>query len=182
MRIAVVSLLSLLAATGCVRQESLQPVEFVGDAPLQPPDPVVVADVSVAPNGVESSPPPRATPSLRPSDEPVTFLLGAGYGALGHIDLEPCRESGLPSGYLRMRVTFRPGGGVARAAVESLAQPPAEALSCVGQHLAAAMVPAFDGSDVTLSKSFFVGADGDARGLGPAILVQRETVRDTGRP
>jgi hypothetical protein len=182
MRTAVLSLLSLLAATGCVRQESLKPVGFVSDVPLQPGDHLVLAAVVVDPGDVESAPPPQTAPYLRPSDEPVTFRLGAGYGALGHVDLEPCRDSGLPQGYLRMRVTFRPGGGVARATVETQQQPPSEALSCVGQHLAAAMVPAFDGSDVTLSKSFFVGADGDARGLGPAILVQRETVRDTGRP
>jgi hypothetical protein len=179
MRTAVLSLLSLLAATGCVRQESLGPVEFAADAPPEPAERVVVADVSVGASDVDAAP-VHAAASLRPSDEPVSFRLGAGYGALGHVDLESCRDLGLPSGYLRMRVTFRQSGGVAHATVESPAQPPSEALSCVGRHLAATMVPAFDGSDVTLSKSVFVAADG--RGLGPAILVQRETLRDTARP
>jgi hypothetical protein len=180
MRTAVLSLLSLLAATGCVRQESLGPVEFAADAPPEPAERVVVADVSVGASDVEAAPVHAAAPSLRPSDEPVSFRLGAGYGALGHVDLESCRDLGLPSGYLRMRVTFRQSGGVAHATVESQAQPPSEALSCVGRHLAATMVPAFDGSDVTLSKSVFVAADG--RGLGPAVLVQRETLRDTAGP
>jgi hypothetical protein len=88
--------------------------------------------------------------------EPALFRLGAGYGALGQIDLAPCRNQGLSPGYLRVRVTFQHNGRVARAAVESVVAPPTEALACIGEQLEAAMVPVFDGIDVTLSKSFFV--------------------------
>jgi hypothetical protein len=34
--------------------------------------------------------------------------------------------------------------------------PPEEALDCIGEQLELAMVPVFDGGDVTLSRSFFV--------------------------
>jgi len=88
--------------------------------------------------------------------DPILFRLGAGYGALGHVDLAPCRDQGLPQGYLRLRVTFRASGRVVRAAVETPVAPPAEALTCIGEQLEMAMVPLFEGGDVTLSKSFFV--------------------------
>jgi hypothetical protein len=55
-----------------------------------------------------------------------------------------------------MRVTFHPSGHVVRAAVESEAPPTDEALACVSEQLEVAMVPAFDGEDVTLSRIFFV--------------------------
>ncbi len=97
------------------------------------------------------------SPADRPRPDPVPFRLGAGRGALGRLDLEPCREQGLPQGYLHVRVTFRHNGHVVHAAVESPAAPPNEALACIGEQLQAmAMVPAFDGGDVTISKSYFV--------------------------
>jgi hypothetical protein len=82
--------------------------------------------------------------------------MGAGYGALGHVDLAPCRDQGLAPGYLHMRVTFRDSGRIVRAAVESPVPPPQEALECIGEQLKMSMVPIFEGGDVTLSKSFFV--------------------------
>jgi hypothetical protein len=88
--------------------------------------------------------------------EPVPFHLGAGYGALGQVDLHSCRDQGLQAGYLRMHVTFRDDGRIVRVAVEAGDAPPDEALACIGQQLKMAMVPAFDGDDVSLSKSFFV--------------------------
>jgi hypothetical protein len=88
--------------------------------------------------------------------DPVPFHIGAGYGALGHVDLHSCRDQGLQAGYLRMHVTFRDDGRIVRAAVEAGDAPPDEALACIGQQLKMAMVPAFDGDDVSLSKSFFV--------------------------
>ncbi|MBV9949159.1 MAG: hypothetical protein JOZ69_20085 [Myxococcales bacterium] len=86
----------------------------------------------------------------------MLFRLGAGYGALGRLDLSTCREQGLQPGYVHVRVTFRHSGRVVRAAVESSVAPPQGALDCIGEQLEWAMVPVFDGGDVTLSKSFFV--------------------------
>jgi hypothetical protein len=59
-------------------------------------------------------------------------------------------------GYLHMRVTFRHSGHVVRAIVERPAPPPDEALQCIAEQLQLAMVPVFDGDDVTLSRSYFV--------------------------
>jgi hypothetical protein len=97
--------------------------------------------------------PPREGRARR---EPALFHLGAGYGALGHVDLRTCRDQGLQPGYLRIHITFRDDGRIVRAAVEAGESPPDEALACIGEQLKMAMVPAFDGDDVSLSKSFFV--------------------------
>jgi hypothetical protein len=53
-------------------------------------------------------------------------------------------------------VTFAPSGHVVSAAVETPLAPPQEALTCIGDQLEVAMVPAFDGADVTLSRTLFV--------------------------
>jgi hypothetical protein len=126
-----------------------------------PPSPGEVREVIVASEGAneeESEPASgRGAPSGHPpAPDPVLFRLGAGYGVLGHIDLAPCRAQGLQTGYLHMRVTFRHSGRVIRAAVESLVPPPPEALACIGEQLELAMVPVFEGGDVTLAKSFFI--------------------------
>jgi hypothetical protein len=98
---------------------------------------------------------PSARPALLPP-EAALFRLGAGYGAIGRLELAPCREQGLPAGYLHVRVTFRDDGRVVRAAVEGPVAPPPQALACIGEQLKLATVPIFAGGDVTLSKSFFV--------------------------
>jgi hypothetical protein len=88
--------------------------------------------------------------------DPIFFALGAGYGALGRIDLAPCKDQGLPPGYLRLRVTFRGSGRVVRAAIESPVAPPPDALACIANQLEAAAVPIFEGEEVTLSKTLYV--------------------------
>jgi hypothetical protein len=93
--------------------------------------------------------------ALHPPD-PVLFHLGAGYGALGRVDLALCRDQGLQVGYLHLYVTFRVDGRIVRAVVESPVAPPPDALACIGEQLKVSMVPVFDGGDVTLSRSFFV--------------------------
>lgn len=89
-----------------------------------------------------------------PRSDPVPDR--AGHGALGQVDLSPCREVGLESGYLRLRVTFQGSGRVVHAAVESPTPPPQDALDCIAEQLQVAMVPRFDGRDATLSRSLFV--------------------------
>jgi hypothetical protein len=49
---------------------------------------------------------------------------------------------------------------VAHASVESPTPPPPAALACISERLQAAAVPAFEGGDVTLSKSLYVVSDG----------------------
>lgn len=89
------------------------------------------------------------------------FALGAGYGALGRIDLAGCRDQGLPPGYWHVRVTFGPSGRIVHASVESPVAPSREALACVADKLTEPSVPRFDGHGVTLSKSIFVAPPGD---------------------
>ena len=153
-----VPLLSL--AAGCVHQTTTELV--TADAPsaaatepretrsieLAYDKPIDDASESVA---AASSAPPASHPP-----DPVLFHLGAGYGALGRVDLAPCRDQGLQVGYLHMYVTFRVDGRIVRAVVESPVAPPPDALACIGEQLKLASVPVFDGGDVTLSRSFFV--------------------------
>jgi hypothetical protein len=147
---------------GCMPQ---QPPIVAPVAEAPPPDERVVASsVTVAGESAEGA--PRASDADRVRRGPSFFLIGAGYGAVGRIDLTPCRDKGLDPGYVHLHVTFGVGGSIAHAVVESPTQPPAQALACVADLLAAASVPPFEGGDVTLSKSLFVatGVPGDSSG------------------
>ena len=150
---------------GCVRPQ-LNEVDF-DTTPPAPREPTITRDVTIGGDDdsdeSDETLPPQPGPKvlvwspirLGPR-EPVLFRLGAGLGALGHIDLNPCRDQGLPPGYVHMHLTFRGTGRVVRAAVETPLAPPPEALACIGDQIQATMVPVFDGGDVNLSKSVFV--------------------------
>jgi hypothetical protein len=161
MRSTALSLVLLLSASGCV-QEGVMGFEAPADRPddaIQ--EPSTERDVVVSYDGAEQESPDvvvAGAPAPRPliPPDPVLFRLGAGYGALGQVDFAPCRDEGLGKGYLHMRVTFRHSGHVVRAIVERPAPPPDEALHCIATQLQLAMVPVFDGDDVTLSRSYFV--------------------------
>lgn len=166
----------LLFATGCFPEPAF---DFSADAApttaQAPSEPVVRREISMGWERVDPSTLPPALPASprdRPPPDPIPFKIGAGHGALGHVDLSPCRDEGLPSGYLRMRVTFRRDGRIVHAVVESLTPPPPEALDCVSDQLEVALVPRFDGRDATLSKSFFV-EPGDAD-LQPGDVIVRK--------
>jgi hypothetical protein len=152
-------LLALPFATACIGEPPPPPVTPVADAP-PPAEHVVVSAVEMtgSPRSGEtaSARAPRASDADRVRPDPVFFRIGAGYGAVGRVDLAPCRERGLDTGYVHMRVTFAGNGTVAHAAIESPTPPPPDALACIGEQLQAAAVPAFEGGDVTLSKSLFV--------------------------
>jgi hypothetical protein len=105
----------------------------------------------------------------RPRPDPVFFALGAGHGALGQVDVDGCGERGIPPGYLRMRVTFRPSGHISRAVVMTESPPTKEALDCIGEKLRVMSVPSFDGENVTLSREYFV----EHTGNGWDVLVTR---------
>ncbi len=144
-------------SAGCLHEGDLSPEE--PDTADPPEAPVQARNVELQYGGEDDTADvvtQAPEPPSRARREPVPFHLGAGYGALGHVDLRACREQGLQPGYLRMHITFRDDGRVVHAAVESGEAPPDEALACIGQQLKMAMVPAFDGDDVSLSKSFFV--------------------------
>jgi hypothetical protein len=156
--------LLLGVTTGCVRPAQYEvatftesTVETVVSAPSETRE-VVLADDEGVEGAPEAASAARSLAGVMPAAprDPILFRLGAGYGALGQIDLAPCREQGLAPGYLHVRVTFRRSGRIVHAAVESPIAPPTEALECIGEQLEMAMVPGFDGDDVTLTRSFFV--------------------------
>jgi len=155
------ALAALPTLTACLHRDSLDDDFAMGGADSTD-EYVVVQDVEVAQDSREERAPIRVAAALpasnadHPRPDPVPFRIGAGHGALGNVDLGPCHDRGLPSGYLRLRVTFRPSGHVSRVAVESEDQPPPDALACVGEQLEAPKVPVFDGDDVRLSRIFFV--------------------------
>lgn len=159
---AILAALFLLASasTGCVHTDTT--LAEVDSEPSAPPPPTVSRDVVIGGDDTTEAPPESAPAVLVWSAvnvrqaEPVLFRLGAGLGALGHIDLEPCREEGLPPGYVHMHLTFAHTGRVVKAAVETPVAPPAEALACIGEQVEATLVPGFDGGNVMLSKSFYV--------------------------
>jgi hypothetical protein len=158
-RTAALLPLIFLATAGCLHEPD---ADFDDGflATYQPSaEPVVRRDVSVAWTGAgdpTAAPLPAASPKDRPAPDPIPFRIGAGHGALGQVDLGPCREVGLEPGYLRLRVTFHHSGQVVHAAVESPTPPPQDALDCIAEQLEVAMVPRFDGRDATLSRSLFV--------------------------
>jgi hypothetical protein len=168
----VLALAALLFGSGCVHRDAIEDLDYApGPDPVAGP-PAVAHDVDVASDDdsdddgagdFAQAPPSRhvsvlpASSKDHPAPDPVPFRIGAGRGMLGHVDLRPCRDRGLPVGYVHMRVTFRHSGRIVHAIVETPAPPPQEALSCIGEQLEQlAMVPAFDGGDVTLSKTLFV--------------------------
>lgn len=151
----------LFAATGCLHEPD---ADLEGDAVAfvytPPSEAVVRRDITVASDDSETRetavPVMPPSPKDRPAPDPIPFRIGAGHGALGMVDLEPCRQAGLDPGYVHLRVTFHRNGRVVHAVVESPTPPPPAALDCVGEQLQAAAVPSFDGRDATLSKSIFV--------------------------
>ncbi|MGD0675822.1 MAG: hypothetical protein ABSC94_10415 [Polyangiaceae bacterium] len=175
----------LFVTPGCVNE----PTTVIEAEPLEPPlaraQPDVTAEVDLptgdpteekAPGlgrGPTADPGPGPVPRARGGGDRLLFHLGAGYGALGSIDLSSCRDAGLLPGYWHMRVTFRPSGRVAHASVESPTMPPPQALGCIGKELEGIALPRFDGDDVTLSKSFFVSpAPLPSGGANPEIEVR----------
>ena len=153
-------LVLFLLAAGCVHPQTTTEPAF---EPAAPPEPTVVRDVELGDDDEPAEAPSAPFRSVLVESpvsirvrEPVLFRLGAGLGALGHIDLAPCRDEGLQPGYVHVHLTFRHTGRVVRAAVETPIEPPPDALACIGEQIEATFVPVFDGGDVMLSKSFFV--------------------------
>jgi hypothetical protein len=156
--------IALLSTVGCVHEPELD-LDEATSAYAPAPAPVVRREVSVAWEGAGAPEAPLlpASPRDRPAPDPVPFRIGAGHGALGQVDLAPCRAAGLDPGYVRLRVTFHHSGHVVHAAVESPTPPPQDALDCIADQLQVATVPRFDGREATLSRSLFVepAAEGD---------------------
>jgi hypothetical protein len=145
----------LFHAVACVRPLDREVVELPVYEPAAEPTETRIVEVPSDDSDVEAAE-PVAAPRRRGTSDPLFFSLGAGYGALGLIELASCQQRGL-AGYVRVHVTFNANGHVTRAAAESRVAPPPDALSCIGQQLSLVTVPVFEGGEVTLSRTFFVG-------------------------
>jgi hypothetical protein len=160
--------LTLPGAIGCLAAEETPVRAPAAAEPQAGAERVVVSSLIMVGSGTDiggerEGPRHEVAPATSDAEhlpsEPVFFHLGAGYAAIGHVDIAPCRDRGLDPGYVHMRVTFGGGGTVVRATVESPTQPSPEALACISERLAGAWVPMFQGDDVTLSKSAFIAPD-----------------------
>jgi hypothetical protein len=160
----------LLAVTGCIFQPAV-PVATELDGPPPVAEPVVERQLTVAPEDDLAAPAPTSEALRAAPRDPVSFPIGAGYGALARVDFAGCRERGLAAGYLRVRATFNRVGYIVRASVESPKAPPAAALDCIADGLRQTGVPAFDGTDVRLSRTYFV----QPPGAQPEVPGTRET-------
>jgi hypothetical protein len=122
---------------------------------------LVARQITVTPEAA-TPPPPALPPSPRdrPAPDPIRFQIGAGYGALSHVDVSACRDRGLQAGYFHVHATFSHEGYVMHASVESEAPPPPPALDCIADLLRQTGVPQFDGSEATLTKTFYVATGG----------------------
>ncbi|MGD0523670.1 MAG: hypothetical protein ABSE49_00930 [Polyangiaceae bacterium] len=164
-------LLPALLVTGCLHEPDLDAAQPEWEPPAEV---VVQRDVTMKWQRPDEEPPIAPALAASPKDrwmpDPVPFRIGAGHGALGVIDLTPCRAVGLPAGYLAMRVTFHRDGRVTRAVVEGPVPPPEEALDCVAEQIQGASVPVFDGRDASLTKRFFVAAGGGALEPGDTVV------------
>jgi hypothetical protein len=165
MRTHLLVLPALAAAAGCLPEEEVTVLAPAAAAAPHRTEPVVVSSLVMVGTGAERAALAREVAS--PTSDPVFFHLGAGYGAIGQVDLAPCHDRGLDAGYIRVRVTFGGTGSVVGAMVETLTQPPPDALACIAERIEGASVPMFQGGDVTLSKSIFVAAAGG----GPEFFV-----------
>jgi hypothetical protein len=163
-----------LLATGCLHEPDAELETAVYEPP---PEVVVRRDVTMkwdrSGEPAQAAPLLAASPRDRVVPDPVPFRIGAGHGALGTIDLAPCRAEGLPAGYLAMRVTFHRDGRVAHAVVEGPVAPPVEALDCVAEQIQGATVPVFDGRDASLTKRFFVEAGDNTLEPGDTVVQKR---------
>ncbi|HEY3819898.1 MAG TPA: hypothetical protein VGL81_22185 [Polyangiaceae bacterium] len=178
---SAVTVLPALLATGCLREPDLEAYTPDWEPPAET---VVQREVTLKwQHADDEAPPPApllaASPRDRVVPDPIPFRIGAGHGALGTIDLEPCRAKGLPSGYLAMRVTFHRNGRIAHAVVEGPVAPPDEALDCVAEQIQSATVPVFDGRDASLTKRFFVEAGDGTIEPGDTVVRKGAPARHT---
>jgi hypothetical protein len=129
--------------------EDVQAVTQEDDTPPEPP-----AAVRFAPIGPYQ--PPAAADTA--ADNRTQFDLGGAYGAIAHVDLGACRAQGLAAGYGRVEVGFAGDGSTRDLHVALPAGSPDGARACVETAFRQVRVAPFDGAQVTVRRSFYVGA------------------------
>lgn len=104
--------------------------------------------------------PPHQPPAAADAPDPsrTAFDLGGAYGALAHVDLSACKSDGLAPGYGRVEVAFAGDGSARDMHVALPAGSPEPARACVETAFRQVRVAPFDGAQVTVRRSFYVGA------------------------
>lgn len=108
------------------------------------------------PGGDKPSPGPTPPPAPKPGGPP--FNVAAAKGALNSAaaNAAGCRAPAGPNGTGKVQVTFAPSGNVTSALIVAGPFGGTPVGSCVARMFRAAKVPAFDGSPMTVSKSFTI--------------------------
>ncbi len=112
-------------------------------------------DTTEKPTG-GGKPAPTPPPAAKPSGPP--FNVAAAKAALNSAAASSggCRAPAGPSGTGKVQVTFAPSGNVTSALIISGPFGGTPVGSCVARTFRAAKVPAFDGSPMTVAKSFTI--------------------------
>jgi len=92
-------------------------------------------------------PPPPEAPPFDRSVASSALSVAAGSAS-------SCREPGVPSSPVSVRVTFAPSGAVTIATVENAPYAGTAAGGCIARVFRSAKVPAFSGTSVTVHKTF----------------------------
>lgn len=120
-------------ATGCVMRDTLPQRGWMATTvPTFPP---------------MFSPPPAPTGT-------VAFDQEAATAALAAVSIDDCKQPGGPTGTGTVTVTFAPSGNAASASLQSLPFAGTPVGSCIASRYAAARVPPFAGSPVSVPKTF----------------------------
>ncbi len=103
---------------------------------------------------------PLPAPNVTPPD-PVhdRFDGAAALAAIHAIDLSPCEARGARRTYVHARITFDREGTATRVLIDSPAGLSSDAMVCLGDRLALATAPAFDGGPLTVGASVFTAKD-----------------------
>lgn len=121
--------------------------------PTEKPDPKPDTDKPAA-----AKPAPAPAPAPAPKPAGAAFNVAAAKTALNNAAASAagCRAPAGPSGTGKVQVTFAPSGNVTSALIVSGPFGGTPVGSCVARTFRAAKVPAFDGSPMTVSKSFTI--------------------------
>jgi hypothetical protein len=163
MRVAL-ALLPFVLVCGCAPASRLVVGALVSGlpGPFSAPSRRPVPEEPEVDLGVETVRPSEAGPvDLQPRVPPALpkpFDLGGAYGAIGRVDLSPCKDAGLEPGYGRVTLDFTVDGAVGSVALDMPPSSSAAGRSCVESAYRTVHVPAFAGDQLaTVRRDFFVG-------------------------
>lgn len=103
-------------------------------------------------------PPPADEADHRVERTPTRFDLGSAYSAVAQVDVGACKADGLAAGYGRVVLGFESDGAPTGVALELPAGSAPASRACVEQAFRRVRVAPFDGTAVSVRRSFYVKA------------------------